>query len=62
MANGEIAHHEQFLLLPQCFQESSAADSSEWVYMWERVKRHDSCIEIYKIFPTLKPSCNDYKR
>ena len=31
MANGEIAHIE-------CFQKSSAADTTKCVYMWERVK------------------------
>ena len=38
MAKGEIAHHEQFHLWPQCFQKSSAAEASESVCMWERVK------------------------
>ena len=28
MAKGEIVRLEQFLLLPQCFQKSSAADAS----------------------------------
>ena len=37
MPKGEIAHYEQFLLLPQCFQKSSAVEMSESVYMWERV-------------------------
>ena len=41
MANGEIAHYEQFIHLPQCFQKLSAADASESIYMWERVK-HDN--------------------
>ena len=38
-AKREIANYEQFLLLPQCFQKSSAAEVSESVYMWERVKQ-----------------------
>ena len=38
MAKREIAHYEQFLLLPQCFQKSSGADASKVVYKWERVK------------------------
>ena len=38
VAKGEIAHYEQFLLLPQGCQNSSAADASESVCMWERVK------------------------
>ena len=37
MAEVEIAHYEQFLLLPHCFQKSSAAEASESVYIWERV-------------------------
>ena len=35
LANGEIAHYEQFLLLPQCLQKSSAAEASESVCIWE---------------------------
>ena len=31
VAKGEITYYEQFLLLPQCFQESSAADASKRV-------------------------------
>ena len=38
VAKGEIAHFGQFLLLTQCFQKSSAADASESVNMWERIK------------------------
>ena len=30
---GEIAHYEQFLLYPQCFQKLSVADVSERVSM-----------------------------
>ena len=37
VANGEISHLEQFLLLPQYFQKLSAAESSESVYRLERV-------------------------
>ena len=29
VAKGEIAPHEQFQLLPQCFQKTSAADASK---------------------------------
>ena len=39
MAKGEISHHEQFLLLPQCFQKPSAAAASESVYICERVNK-----------------------
>ena len=38
LANGEIAYYEQFLLLPQCFQKSSASGASESVCVWERVR------------------------
>ena len=38
MANGEIAHDEQFHHLPQCFQKLSAAEASESICKWERVK------------------------
>ena len=31
VAKGETACYEQFLLLPQCFQKSSAAEASESV-------------------------------
>ena len=37
VAKGEIAHYEQFLLLPQCFQKTSAAEAPETICMWERV-------------------------
>ena len=42
VAKEEIAHDEQFLLLPQCFKKSSAAEASENVCMWERVNVHVS--------------------
>ena len=29
----EIAHYEQFLLFPQCFQMLSVVDASKWVFM-----------------------------
>ena len=38
VAKGEIARFEQFLFLSQFVQKSSAADASECVCMWERVK------------------------
>ena len=50
VAKNEIAHYEQFLLLPQCFQLyliikplfMEIFPVSEKVYMWERVKSDDS--------------------
>ena len=41
VANGEIAHYEQFFHLPQCFQRSSAVDASESFCMFES-KRADT--------------------
>ena len=38
VVKGEIAHYKQFLLLTHCFQKSSAADVSESICRWERVK------------------------
>ena len=32
---GENAYYEQFLLLPQCFQKSSAANVSKCVCRWK---------------------------
>ena len=39
VTKGEIAHYERFLLLPQCFQELSAAVVLESIYMRQWVKR-----------------------
>ena len=33
VGKGEIAHYEQFLLFPQCFQKLSVVDVSKWVSM-----------------------------
>ena len=38
VAKGKIAHNEQFILLSQYFQKSSAVEASESICMWERVK------------------------
>ena len=38
MTNGEIACFEQFFLFSLCLQMPSAADASESVYMWERLR------------------------
>ena len=46
MAKGEIACFEQFLLLSQCFQKSSAAEASESVDMLERVKRSLTAVDM----------------
>ena len=37
MGKGEIAHHEQFLLFPQCFQTGCFQGASKGVIVWEWV-------------------------
>ena len=34
---GEIAHHEQFFLFPQCFQKACFPGASKGVIVWEWV-------------------------
>ena len=36
---GEIAHYEQFLLFPQCFQKTCTADTLKPGLVWERARR-----------------------
>ena len=48
MAKGELAHHAQFLLFPQYFQMSSAAEASESVCMWEGFKDCSSTYIVYR--------------
>ena len=48
MANGEIARFEQFQLLSQCFQKSSAAVASENIYTW--VKDVDVAVKFNVVF------------
>ena len=38
MGKGEIAHYEQFLLFPQCFQKACFPEVSKGVTVWEWVK------------------------
>ena len=45
VAKGEIAHQEQLLLLPQCFQKPSASEPSESFCMWVRVNL-EFCIDL----------------
>ena len=40
MGKEEIARYEQFLLSPQCFQKSCAADTYKTGLVWERVKSY----------------------
>ena len=38
VGKGEIAHYEQFLLFPQCFQKACFPGESKGVIVWEWVK------------------------
>ena len=38
VGKGEIAHYEQFLLFPQCFQKACFPGASKGVIKWEWVK------------------------
>ena len=46
VAKGEIACFEQFLLLLQFFQKSSAADALKYVYMRERFNDRQTMNEV----------------
>ena len=37
VGKGEIAHYEQFLLFPQCFQKACFPGASKGVIVWECV-------------------------
>ena len=38
VGKGEIAHYEQFLFFPQCFQKACFPEASKGVIVWEWVK------------------------
>ena len=38
VGRGEIAHYEQFLLFPHCFQKACTADTKKPGLVWKRVK------------------------
>ena len=52
VAKGEIARFEQFLPLSLCFQNPSAAEASESVYMRESLKHFRHATNLQQ--PTLK--------
>ena len=43
VANGEIAHNEQCLLLTQCFQKSSAAERQKAFICGKWLKANQKC-------------------
>ena len=66
VANGEIAHYEQFHHLPYLFQKSSAAEASGSVYMWKglnpfNLQRHFDVLADFSPFATIiSIPCNRY--
>ena len=47
MGKGEIAHYEQFLLFPQCFQKACYPGASKDAIVWEWVKYINPKVLIY---------------
>ena len=45
MGKGEIAHYEQFLLFPQCFQKACFQGASKGVIVWEWVNGYRQSTE-----------------
>ena len=39
MGKGEIARYEQFLLIPQCFQQAYFPEASKGVIEWEWINK-----------------------
>ena len=57
MGKGEIAHHKQFLLFPQCFQKTCTADRYKQGLVCERVKSNFRLIfEILLLYLIVKAS------
>ena len=44
VGKGEIAHYEQFLLFPQCFQKACFPEASKGVIVWEWVNVSESLV------------------
>ena len=46
MGKGEIAHYEQFLLFPQCFEKACSPGASKGVIVWEWVNHTVPTVEL----------------
>ena len=58
VGKGEIAHYEQFLLFPHCFQKTCTADILKPGLVWERVNLWEnmytwSFVTLVSDFPSL---------
>ena len=51
MGKAEIAHYEQFLLFPQCFQKAGFPEASKGVIVWEWVKEDLEHTRLFNINP-----------
>ena len=59
VGKGEIAHYEQFLLFPQCFQKACFPGVSKGVVVWEWVKNSRLCgkaLTLYHMIMTFNDS------
>ena len=52
VGKGEIAHHEQFLLFPQCFQKVCFPEASKGVIVWESVKQNQNFLNTKMVILT----------
>ena len=50
VGKGEIAHHEQFLFFPQCFQKACFPGASKGVIVWERVNTLAMLTEYFPVW------------
>ena len=58
VGKGEIAHYEQFLLFPLCFQKACFPEASKGVIVWEWVKFTLKCLlQLVSIWTSLKFCC-----
>ena len=48
VGKGEIAHYEQFLLFPQCFQKACFPGASKGVIVWEWFKSDIAASSLYQ--------------
>ena len=53
VGKGEIAHYEQFLLFPKCFQKACFPGVSKGVIVWEWVN-HKSIVSAVYVFKTVE--------
>ena len=50
VGKGEIAHYEQFLLFPECFQKACFPGASKGVIVWEWVKHAEKYYMLFGFY------------